>query len=519
LNSSTSTKFDFIVIGGGTNGLTAACFLGKEGYSVLVLERQNYQGGGAVTRELTLPGFQHDIFATSINVWRASSIQQELELEKYGYQDVSPEAVASTPFKHGRAVTIYRDPKSTLRSISRFSENDSRKFKEIYDFYLESKEILLGGLTSPPLPFSDMMSTLEETDTGLDFLQFSYMSARDWLEENFESEEVKAFLALWGSNHVPLSPEDAGSAIFVLVFVGLLQDNGAGVPIGGMKTLVQSLSNYIGSHNGKILTGSDVAEVLVRDGQATGVRTKDGKIFPAKRGIIASVEPKSLFLKLLPESSLSNEFRSKVKRFRYSKVSQVMIHAALDGWLDYSAEEARLSGIVQIGETLSQISRAYNDCVNGKLPSEPLMTIDNTTSFDDSRAPKGKHILWDFVRAPVWVDGKPWSDEQKQRFADRCIERMSEFAPNINKMILKRVVHSPQDIERLNPNMVNGDPGGGRATLDQSLALRPFPKWSHYRTPIKRLYICGPATHPGGGVSGLSGHNAVVVAMQDLKPE
>jgi phytoene dehydrogenase-like protein len=511
-----STSPDFIIVGGGTNGLAASAYLGKEGYSTLVLEKQSYLGGGAVTKEITLPGFKHDVLATSINIWRASSIQQDLELEKFGYRDVNPEPVASTPFRNGKAISIYRDLNSTVKSIEQFSRKDAEKFNEVFQFYVESKGILLGSLASSPVSFSAMMSALEGSDTGLDFLQFSYMSARDWLEENFESEEMRAFLALWGSNHVPLSPEDAGSAILVLVFIGLLQDKGAGVPIGGMVTLVQALRKYIEAHGGRAITCEEVTEIVVRDGLAYGVRTLSGKTFASKKGIIASIEPKTLFLKLVPDSALDHQFKEKVRKFRYSKVSQVMIHAALDEWLDYRPEEVKQSGLVQIGDSLDQISRAYNDCVIGHPPSEPFMTIDNTTCYDSTRTPAGKHVMWNFVRAPAFVNGKPWTSEDKERFADLCIDRLSNYAPNAKKVILKRVALSPQDLQQMAPNIVNGDPGAGKATLDQSLALKPFPNWSGYDTPIKGLYMCSPATHPGGGVSGLSGHNAAMKAIQDL---
>jgi phytoene dehydrogenase-like protein len=514
----TTNQLDYIVVGGGTNGLCAAAYLSKAGYSVLVLEKQNALGGGAVTAEITLPDFKHDIFATSLNIWRASSIQEELNLESFGLRVVNPDPVASTPFKSGRAVTIYRNLDLTTKSITQFSEKDARKFRQVFNYYLESKEIILGSLSSPPLPFSEMMSTLEESDTGLDFLQFSYMSAREWIEENFESEEVKAFLSIWGSNHVPLSPEDAGSAILVLVFVGLLQDRGAGVPIGGMQSLVKALEKSILVHAGcMIVSGEAVDKILVREGRAKGVTTSSGKTYECKKGVIANVEPKSLFFDLVGEDILPSDFVKKVRHFRYSKVSQVMIHAALDAWLDYKAKPARTSGLVQIGESLDDVSRAYNDCVIGEPPVNPFMTIDNTTSYDSSRAPKEKHILWNFVRAPVFVRGRAWTAEEKEKFADRCIERLCDYAPNASRIILKRVVLSPQDIEQINPNVVNGDPGGGSSTIDQSLGLRPFPGWSSYRTPIEGLYMCGPSNHPGGGVSGLSGHNAAQVAMQDAK--
>ncbi|MDG6997999.1 MAG: NAD(P)/FAD-dependent oxidoreductase [Nitrososphaerota archaeon] len=514
---STGVLFDFIVVGAGTNGLVAASYLCKSGYSVLVLERQNYIGGAAITQELSLPGFYHDVFATSINVWRMGPVQKDLELEKYGYKDIDPDPVASTPFKKGKALSIYRDIKLTLKSISQFSFRDALEFQRVYDSYVEARDILGNTLFSPPLAFSDMAATLEASDTGLDFLQFSYMSVRDWVEETFESDEMRAFLTLWACNHSPLSPEEPRGALLAQGFVGSLQLMGVGVPVGGMCTLVNALRSYIEQHGGRVLVAHEVAEILVtRERMADGVVTKQGRKFFAKNGIIANVEPKSLFLKLVPEWSLDSEFKDKVKRYRFSKVGQIMIHAALDEWLEYNPIEIRSSGMVQIGESLDEISRSYNDCVIGRMPDKPFMTIDNTTWYDKSRAPSGKHIMWNYARAPVFISNRPWTEDEKERFADKCIERLSEYAPNSKKIILKRVVLSPQDIEAINPNLVNGDSGGGKPSLDQALALRPFPNWSSYRTPIRGLYICGPATHPGGGVSGASGHNAAEAALSDL---
>lgn len=516
VDASVEATFDFIIVGGGTNGLTAASYLAKDGLKTVVVERMHEVGGGAITRELTLPGFHHDVIATSINTWRASPVQDELELDKYGYADMDPDPVASTPFKNGKSVTIYKDLQATLKSIRQFSRKDAERYEEFFNFYMESKEVLHASRSSPPLSLSDLMATLEESDQGLDFLQMTYLSARDWLEENFESEEMKAFLALWGSNHSPLSPEDSGSAIVILGFIGLLQDRGVGVPIGGMKTLSTAFRRFLETHGGVVLVDEEVREILVENGKAQGILTSHGRKLRARKGVIADVEPKSLFLKLVPESQLDSAFRNKVVRFRFSKVSQVMIHAALNDSIYYKAQDASRSGMVQIGDSLNQISRAFNDCIIGEMPKEPFMTIDNTTSFDRSRAPNGKHIMWNFVRAPAFVKGHPWTEEEKSEFADCAIERLSEYAPNAKTIVLKRVVLSPQDIQNINSNMVNGDPSEGRSTIDQSMALRPFPRWSQYRTPIVGLYMCSPSTHPGGGVSGLSGRNAALVALNDL---
>jgi phytoene dehydrogenase-like protein len=184
--------------------------------------------------------------------------------------------------------------------------------------------------------------------------------------------------------------------------------------------------------------------------------------------------------------------------------------------LDFPSNDVKRSGVIQIGDSLDEISKAYNECVTGKVPKRPFMTINNTSCYDPSRAPPGKHTLWNFVRAPVLLDGKMWTAEEKERFANSCTDRLSEYAPNAKQIILKEVILSPQDIESLNPNLVSGDPAGGSVSLDQSGALRPFPRWSQYKTPIKGLYMFGPTTHPGGGVTGLPGRNAALVALSGI---
>lgn len=510
------SSFDFIILGGGTNGLSAASYLAKEGYSTLVVEKEKYLGGCAITQEATLPGFQHDVLASSINIWKLGPVEEELGLREYGYRYIDPQVVASTPFRSGKAITIYRDIEETVKSISQFSSKDAETYRKVHAFYRGMQEMMEAGFSSPPSDYSNTMSLLEESDEGLDFMRLSFMSVRDWLDETFESDEMKAFYSIWATNHAPLSPESAGSALLAITFVGLLQEKGSSVPIGGMKTLVSALEKYVSAHKGGFVVGDPVEKIMVHSGRATGITTGSGKTFEAKRGILSNIEPKALFLKLVPQSELQEGFIRKVKKFKYSDITQVMIHAALDERPSYVAKGTAEAGLVQIGETMDEISRAYNDSTVGRIPEHPFMTINNSTIFDDSRAPPGKHILWNFVRAPVKLAGREWSDDDKQRIYDISIDRLSEYAPNIKKSILKHVVMSPQDIQSRNTNVINGDPVFGQPTVHQMMALRPFPGYSKYRTPIAGLYMCGASTHPGGGVSGLSGRNAAFEAIDDV---
>lgn len=511
-----SESYDFIVLGGGTNGLSAAAYLSREGFSTLVVEKETYLGGCAITKDITLPGFHHDVFASSINIWKLGPVEKELNLKDYGYRYVDPEIIASTPFKNGGAITIHRNIEKTLKSIERFSRNDAKAYREVHNYYRQIQEMMEAGFSGPPADYSNTMSLLEENDGGLDFMRLSFMSVRDWLAETFESEEMKAFYAIWATNHAPLSPESAGGALLAISFVGLLQEKGSSVPIGGMKTLTDSLENFVRRHEGKIVLGDEVTEITVKAGRATGIKTKGGKTFEAKRGILSNIEPKSLFLNLVPAGSLQESFISKVMKFKYSDVTQVMIHSALDSRPRYTAHDAGEAGLVQIGENIDEISRAFNDSVTGRIPGEPFMTINNSTIFDDTRAPAGKHIMWNFVRAPVRVNGKEWTEDQKWELYEISNDRLEEYAPGFKKSILKSIVMSPQDIQKTNSNIINGDPVFGQPTVHQMMALRPFPGYSKYRTPLTGLYMCSAATHPGGGVSGLSGRNAALEAIDDV---
>ena len=507
---------DFIIVGGGINGLTSAAYLLNDGFSVVLIERNNYLGGSAVTSEITLPGYKHDVLATSINIWRLGPVESELGLEKYGYKDITPDTVASTPFSNKKAITIFRDPERTAKTISQFSKPDAKKYLEIYDYYKNSSEIIESGFSSPPVPYSEMMSILEESEEGREFIRLSFMSARDWLNENFESEETKAFFSIWGSNHAPLSPEEPGSAFTAFTFVGLLQQKGGGIPVGGMETLSNSLKNFVLKHNGQVILGDPVIEIEVKDSRATGVKLLSGKYLKAKRGVIANVEPKALFGKLVSQSKLSEGFVKKVKHFRYSSVTQVMMHAALNKPLDFIPEETGNAGLVQIGESLDDVSKAYNECLRGLIPESPFMTLNNYTKYDRSRVKGSGHILWNFVRAPHKIKGRNWTDDDKDVIAEAGLRVLEKYAGNVRGSILKMKIMSPQDIEAYNPNLVNGDPVVGQPSIDQMLSLRPFSGFSHYSSEIQNLYMCSAATHPGGGISGLSGRNAALQAIQDL---
>lgn len=514
-----AAEFDYIVIGSGINGLVAACYLLLSGGKVIIFEKLDHLGGAAYSEEITLPGFMHDVMATSINSSRISIILEELKLANYGYRAVRPNIIASTPFKNGNAVTMHMNVKKTIKSIEKFSKTDAKKYKDCIRFYRSYSEVVSFASLAAPPPYSEMTSLLEESEKGLDFLKFTFTSARDWLEETFESEEVKGFFALWGSNHAPLSPEEPGSAMTSLSFVGSLQNKGLEIPIGGIKRLIDALINFVKSHGGEIVIHEAVKKIKIKNGVAVGVTTKANRTVFAKKGVFADIEPKSLFLRMIDLGLISERLINNVKHFRFSKVSQVILHAALKDKILFSNEDVSNSALIQIGGSLNDISKAYNECLIGSIPRSPFMTLSNSSLYDPTRAPSPHQIMWNFIRSPTFINGKRWRDNDKESLINKALSSLEEYSPNIKTKIMKMIALSPTDIEIINNNMVNGDPIVGSVALDQSLYFRPFVGASQYTCEIKSLYLCGASMHPGGGISGISGRNAALSSLSTIITE
>jgi phytoene dehydrogenase-like protein len=278
--------------------------------------------------------------------------------------------------------------------------------------------------------------------------------------------------------------------------------------------MVKAVAGLLGEYGGQVHTRAPVRRILTSADRATGVELDSGAQIHAKRAVIANITPTLLFEHLLPDYPLSEPFRTQVKRYTYGPAT-MMVHLALSGRLHWVAgEEVANCAYVHIAPYIDDLDRTYTEALAGYLPSNPFLIVGQTSVVDPSRAPEGQHVLWIQVRAlPAVIEGDVAREiaaqrcqEAKEPFADRVIQKLASYAPNIQDLILAWTVFSPQDLEEHNPNLAEGDSVAGSHHLFQNFIYRPFPGWSTYRMPIEGLYMVGAATWPGAGTNAIAGY-------------
>ncbi|HXG68845.1 MAG TPA: NAD(P)/FAD-dependent oxidoreductase [Blastocatellia bacterium] len=527
-------SFDAIIIGGGHNGLVTACYLARAGKKVIVLERRQVLGGACVTEEVW-PGFKVSTLSYLCSLFQPRIIE-ELELKRFGYHIYPKDPSFFTAFPDGRHIFFFGEQRKTLEQIAKFSKRDAEYFPH-YERELEQLaewvESLL--LTTPPnlinRKFDDLMKfgslglkTMRLGDAGLKRLvKIQTQSVRDFLDERFESEEIKTTLATDGVIGANGGPSTPGTAYILLhhVMGGAAGVRGLwGFIRGGMGAISQALADSAQSRGAVIRTNAEVRNILVRNGRAVGVALADGEEVRA-RVVVSNADPKRTFLGLVDRRDLDEEFRREVENIRCAGAS-VKINLALDGLPNFKAfPTAKLDlphkTTMHVCPSMDYIDRAWDDAAQGRPATNPMLECTIPTAYDDSIAPPGKHIMCIFAQfAPYRLNDAQWDDQLKNQFADRCLDALSEYAPNIREIILHRQVISPLDLER-EYGLTGGSIFHGDMTLDQLFFMRPLAGWAKYRTPIRNLYLCGSGTHPGGGVMGAPGYNAAREILADWK--
>ncbi len=525
--------YDAIIIGGGHNGLVTAAYLARAGKKVLVLERRAVLGGACVTEEVW-PGFKVSSLSYLCSLMQPRIIQ-ELELARYGYHIYPKDPSFFTAFPDGRHMFFFQDQKKTLEQIAKFSKRDAEYFSR-YEAELEHLaewvESLL--LETPPnivqRKVSDLIAlgkiglrTAKLGDANLvRMVKIMTQSVRDFLDERFESEEIKTTLATDGVIGTNGGPSTPGTAYILLhhIMGGAAGARGLwGFIRGGMGAISQSIAASAQAHGASIRTEADVQKIIVKDGKATGVVLHDGEEIYAKR-IISNADPKRTFLHLVEAQQLDPEFRSQITNFK-SHGSAVKINLALDGLPNFTAFPTEGLGLphkttMHVCPSMDYIDRAWDDAAEGRPATNPMLECTIPTAYDDSIAPPGKHIMCIFAQfAPYKLKNAEWTNELKDQFADRCLDALAEYAPNIRDIMLHRQVISPFDMER-EYGLTGGSIFHGDMGLDQLFFMRPVAGWAKFRTPVQNLYLCGSGTHPGGGVMGAPGFNAAREILKDF---
>ena len=516
--------YDAIIIGAGHNGLVAACYLGKAGKRVLVVERYHTVGGAAITEEIH-PGFRVSVASYSCSLLRPEIIR-DLRLADYGFAVYAKQPSYFMPFPDGQHLFLYADSRERSKAeIRRFSSHDAEAYDRWEDFWDRVCDVIEPTLMQPPITLGQLADRFDQAGRADDFRRVMLLSTTDLLNEFFESEYVKATMApqsLIGTAGGPMTP----GTPYVWLYHAIGRAIGArgvwGYVRGGMGAITQALAAAARDLGVEIQTSAPVAEVIVEDRAAAGVALENGAEYRA-RTVLSNADPKRTFLGLCPRTALPADFVTAIEKNYRCAGPVYKLNLALHELPRYTSAPADIPpetlcrATVDIAPTVAYLERAWDDCKHGQPSREPFIEIYTQSPTDPTMAPAGKHILSCFCQyAPYEPEGRSWDDGLREEFADRVLAKLAEYAPNMRDAVIARQMLSPVDLERRFA-LTGGHIFHGEITPDQSFNLRPLAGHADYRTPLPGLYLCGSGAHPGGGVTGIPGHNAAQVVLADIR--
>ena len=501
--------YDIIIAGGGHNALIAASVLVKNGLKVLVAERNEWVGGGVLTREVTLPGFKHDLFGSS-HVWihlNPDFKSLKPEFEKYGLKYIwSEDHITGHPNKYeGQGIIVYKDVDKTCDTIAEYSKQDAIRYREIYEEFGEIQDGVIKSMFSPPAPPSYMYRAMENSPEGLKRLRDYQLSSRQFTLDNFENDHVRAFILGWAMAPQTL-PDQLGTAAGFYVMIPSIHYYGQSIPEGGSGMLSESMKRYIEDNGGTVMTGTTVRKFMVENDTCIGFRLEDGTEITADRGVISELDPYQTYLHGFDEGVLPSAFLDMVKGFQFGEVTIARVHYALNEAPSFkNGPDMDKTAFQRIFGTVADIDRQYNEMAMGLAPSDPFLWTAAWTRMDPTRAPDGKHTLIMDTFVPVdLASGENWEDIAPGYIRDKLLGQLRNFTINMSDdNILAEYVETGPSLARANLCFHRGVTTGGERTLAQLGPFRPFPNYANYRGPIKNLYMTGPSCHPGGGICGM----------------
>jgi phytoene dehydrogenase-like protein len=514
---------DYVIAGSGINALVAASLLALKGRKVLVLERNAVIGGCIRSEEATVPGFTHDVMATTFVLFLLSPAYAALgpELEKRGLQFAHPEIPTGVLRPGGSHLLLRKDRAANIKAFDALAEGDGAQYGADMERLGANAPFLFALLGGQLWSWSMAKLVAREAwrrgPRALSaFFGEALGSARHWLQPHYKSDLLHALLAPWVL-HTGLGPESTYSGQMAKVIAFALEAAGAPIVKGGAQNIITAFERLIADHGGEIRTQADVAEVLVDEaGRATGVMLASGERIIASEGVICSVTPAQLYGRLLKSWPGAEPQRAEARGFVHGK-GNMQIHYALKSAPQWHDPELSKVALLHLTPGLDGVSKAVNEAERGMLPAEPTICLGQPTAFDPSRAPDGKAILWlQLPEAPRHIKGDAageieapadgrWTEAVREAYADRVEKILSRHIPDFASLVLGRRCYSPADLEALNVNLVGGDPYGGACTIDQFFLWRPLRGSVNHETPVKRLYHIGASTHPGPGLGGGSG--------------
>jgi len=524
---------DVVILGAGHNGLVTAFYLAKAGLKPLVLERRPVVGGAAVTEEF-YPGFRGSTLA-HFTAGIRPEIAREMQLERHGVHMLQPDPRLFAPLPDGRALVLYGDAAKSAQEIAKFSQHDAENYPRLQRTLKRIAGVLdnLIRMAPPDIDHPSTGDLFHLLKTGREFrgmgredmfrlLRWGPMAAADFVAEWFETEAVRAVIAARGIFGAAMGPWSMGSTMLLLLRTPA-DGNPAGpaaFPRGGMGALTQAMAAAATAAGAEIRAEADVAQVLVKDGRATGVVLASGEEIPAKV-VVSNADPQRTLLKLVDPIHLEPDFVVKLQNYR-CKGNMAKVNLALDGVPVFTAlnggagSAAALAGRIHIGPEIDYLERAFDASKYGEFSKQPHLDAAIPSLSDPALAPAGKHVMSICVQfAPYKLRNGNWTS-QRAALGDAVVKSLAAYAPNLLEIILHRQVITPADFEE-HYGLTGGHIFHGELALDQLFTMRPLLNWARYRTPIGGLYLCGNGTHPGTGLTGQSGANAAWEILKDRK--
>ena len=522
--------YDAIVVGAGHNGLTTAAFLAKAGLDVVCVEKNDYIGGAAVSREL------YDDWIYSNCSYVCSLLRPEiyraLELHKHGLQ-ITPFGGSVQFMENGDYYGSYEDDEVAYREMARHSQHDADAYERYSaDTLRQCRFIRDFLLRTPPDPTSFRPKDIRELmaiggkflemgeDRMYETIRFWTQSVAEYLDEYFESDIIKTAMSGSGIIGTALGVHSPGTAYVLLHhYMGEVDGNVGtwGFARGGMGAVSTSIAGAFQAYGGKLRTEAGVEKIVVRNGKVTGVGLENGEEING-RIVVSAMDVKRTFLNCMDRSDVPEKFYQRVENFKI-RGSSGKLNIALDGLPEFPAIKDNSSlyyADMHFIDSMEKMERAYDDWKAGTWSKDPYIDMVLPTMMDPTMAPPGKHFMSCFVQyCPHQIDGRDWTDDEREAFANTCIEQIANYSPNFKDLILHYEVRTPADIEA-QIGITEGNIFHGELTMDQLLFNRPVPGYAQYRAPVAGLYMCGSSTHPGGGVMAAPGANAAREILADL---